>query len=248
MKFFCVSDIHGYFDEFKAALDAAGFAPDNESHWLVGCGDYFDRGRQPMEVMDYLKMLPRKILIRGNHEDLLEQCYSRRMAFSHDIHNGTAMTILDVGSDSITEEFGDCCVRAGKRLQPFLDGMVNYFETKNYIFVHAWVPVKAYICGPEKMHYSPLSNWREASGKDWDKSRWLNPFEMARRGLQTDKTIVCGHWHCSAGWAKKDGLSEFGPDACFDPFFGDGFVAIDACTAHSHKVNILVLEDEFQGE
>ena len=105
MKLFCVSDIHGYFDEFKAALDTAGFDSDNESHWLIGCGDYFDRGRQPLEVMDYLKKLPRKILIRGNHEDLLEQCYSRRMAFSHDIHNGTAMTILDVGSDSTTAGF-----------------------------------------------------------------------------------------------------------------------------------------------
>ena len=235
MKFFCVSDIHGYFDEFKVALDAAGFDPDNESHWLIGCGDYFDRGRQPLEVMNYLKTLPRKILIQGNHEDLLEQCYSRRMAFSHDIHNGTAMTILDVGGDSTAEEFGDCCVRAGKRLQSFLDGMVNYFETKNYIFVHAWVPVSVY-------------NWRDGSARDWDQSRWLNPFEMASEGMQADKTIVCGHWHCSAGWAKKGGLSEFGPDACFDPFFGDGFVAIDACTAHSHKVNILVLEDEFQGE
>ena len=53
MKLFCVSDIHGYFDEFKAALDAVGFDSANESHWLIGCGDYFDRGRQPLAVMEY---------------------------------------------------------------------------------------------------------------------------------------------------------------------------------------------------
>jgi hypothetical protein len=60
-----------------------------------------------------------------------------------------------------------------------------------------------------------------------------------------DKTVVFGHWHCSTGWAKAEGCSEFDEDAKFEPYYGDGFIAIDACTAHSGKVNVLVLEDEF---
>lgn len=37
--------------------------------------------------------------------------------------------------------------------------------------------------------------------------------------------------------------SEFGPDADFSPYYSPGFIALDACTARSGKVNIVVLED-----
>jgi hypothetical protein len=60
-----------------------------------------------------------------------------------------------------------------------------------------------------------------------------------------DKTLVFGHWHCSKGWAKKEHRSQFDDDAKFDPFYGDGFIAIDACTAHTGKVNCIVIDDEF---
>ena len=73
MKYFVVSDIHSFFDEFKKAIDKAGFDPKDENHTLVICGDLFDRGRQPIELIRYLNHeVPRKILIRGNHEDLFE--------------------------------------------------------------------------------------------------------------------------------------------------------------------------------
>ena len=48
----------------------------------------------------------------------------------------------------------------------------------------------------------------------------------------------------SAGWARAEGRSEFGEDAKFEPYYGDGYIAIDGMTAISHKVNILVIEDE----
>ena len=59
------------------------------------------------------------------------------------------------------------------------------------------------------------------------------------------KTVLCGHWHCSYGHSVYEGRgSEFGPDADFSPYFGAGVIALDACTAHSGKVNVLVLEDD----
>ena len=54
-KFFVTSDVHGYYDEMKNALDNAGFDPENEEHWIVVCGDLWDRGSQPVEVMRYLQ-------------------------------------------------------------------------------------------------------------------------------------------------------------------------------------------------
>jgi hypothetical protein len=94
-----------------------------------------------------------------------------------------------------------------------------------------------------------MENWREANEMQWEDARWGNPFELAEQGLLPDKTLVFGHWHCSTGWAKLEGRSEFGEDAKFDPFYGDGFIALDACTAHSGIVNVVALEDEFmEGE
>ena len=84
MKYFCVSDVHGYFDQLLHVLEKAGFDKNNPEHTLISCGDHFDRGRQPTEVMNYLMALPRKILIRGNHEDLLYECCERGWFKPHD--------------------------------------------------------------------------------------------------------------------------------------------------------------------
>ena len=37
--------------------------------------------------------------------------------------------------------------------------------------------------------------------------------------------------------------TEFGEDADFTPFYGEGIVAIDACTAESGFVNCVVIVD-----
>lgn len=248
-KLFCISDVHGYYDEMREALDEAEFDPNNEEHWLVSCGDIWDRGSQPFEVMWYLKNLPRKVLIRGNHMDLFEQCCDRGDAWSHDFSNGTYKTICELGDAAMGYSFDECCQRAEVKTRVFRESMVNYFETQNYIFVHAWVPLNCDNNLPpyyvRNRKYSKMENWREANEMQWEDARWGNPFELAEQGLLPGKTLVFGHWNCSAGWAKLEGRSEFGEDAKFDPFYGDGFIALDGCTAHSKIVNVVVIEDEF---
>ena len=73
MKYFVISDVHSYYYEMIDALNKAGFDPLNENHTLISLGDITDRGVWPNEVINYLMSLDRKILIRGNHEDLLEE-------------------------------------------------------------------------------------------------------------------------------------------------------------------------------
>lgn len=164
----------------------------------------------------------------------------------HDISNGTAKTIFHLGYG---HEFDDMCKYTLTKIRPFVNDMANYFETKNYIFVHSWIPVinkdglPAHYTRNRKFEFNP--DWRNASQKDWDAAMWGNPFDMADRGFMPDKTIVFGHWHCSTGWANAEGRSEFEDDAKFDPYYGDGFIGIDACTAHSGKCNVIVIEDEF---
>ena len=60
-----------------------------------------------------------------------------------------------------------------------------------------------------------------------------------------DKIIVCGHWNTSFGNYKYHhiGSGEFQQDSSFEPFIDEGIIALDACTAYSKKINILVIDE-----
>lgn len=254
-KFFVCSDIHSFYTPLKKTLDEKGFDPNNKNHWLIVCGDCFDRGVESEEVLHFLMSLERKILVKGNHDILLEECCMREFPCYHDNSNGTRKTIQDLGEAGCGRPFDECCQITWNKLARYRELLVNYFETKNYIFVHSWIPYSF----EEKPHpadkWIPLTtkvwnpDWRNANNVEWEEAMWGNPFDIAAQGLnQTGKTIVFGHWHSSIGWAKSEGRSEFGDDAKFDPYYGDDFISIDACTAHSKKCNVIVLEDEFLEE
>ena len=263
-KLFVVSDIHGYYDEFIKALDDAGFDKYNSDHWLVTCGDHFDRGPKPVEVMRYLISLPRKILIKGNHETLFRDLCDRGYPGSHDYSNGTFDTVCAFGGVDNGNSFDERCLVAYNRTKNFIDNMINYFETKNYVFVHGWIPVTCkdglpmYHRRNRKFEFNP--DWRHAHYSEWEQARWLNGIDMALKGfVEPEKTIVCGHWHCSYGHSMQavmDAVSsgkssftvnidEFGPTAIWEPYYGNGIIAIDRCTAHTGEANVLVLEDDF---
>ena len=72
MRFFVVSDIHSFYEPLIKALDGAGFDASNPDHWLVVCGDCFDRGPDSGLVLQFLMTLERKILIKGNHDSFLK--------------------------------------------------------------------------------------------------------------------------------------------------------------------------------
>lgn len=241
-KFFVMSDIHGFYDEMITALDEAGFDKNNEDHWIITCGDHFDRGEQPLQVLEFLQSLPRKILVKGNHETLLLEFVRRGFPYTYDWQNGTTLTVMNMAPNA--ESFGEACTITYAKVKDFIDGMVNYFETEKYIFVHSWIPV----IDQSRILSTFKKDWRESHYQEWEDSRWGNPYSFIEQGLLPDKTVVFGHWHCSTGWAKAEGRTEFGKDAKFDPFYGDGFISIDACTAHSGKCNVVVIEDDFLKE
>ena len=93
--YFVSSDIHGFFDEWMSALNEAGFDKANPNHLLIVLGDIFDRGTQPLEIYKFLLSLPkeRRILVRGNHEQLLKELVKRGFPETHDYHNRTIDTI-----------------------------------------------------------------------------------------------------------------------------------------------------------
>jgi serine/threonine protein phosphatase 1 len=248
-KLFVCSDIHSFYTPLKKALDDKGFDPNNKNHWLVVCGDVFDRGDESEEVLHFLMSLERKILIKGNHDTLLDDCCLREFPYRYDTTNGTRKTIQDLGGAKYERDFAECCCRTWDRLAEYRRSLVNYFETKNYIFVHSWIPLiiendyAKYYTRDKEYYFNP--DWRNATEKEWEDAMWGNPFELAEKQLLPDKTIVFGHFHTSYQWNKSSNCSEFGEDAIFQPYYGNKYIGIDACTAHTGKCNVIVLEDDF---
>lgn len=262
-KLFVTSDIHSFYEPFKKALDKAGFDPNNEDHWLVVCGDCFDRGPDSGLLLHFLMQLERKVLVKGNHDILLEDLCKREFSYSHDRTNGTVTTVQDIGDMGCGYPFDECCQRTWNKTAAYRDLLVNYFETQNYIFVHSWIPTNVKYKGSSKPWYQQgkiltwMEDWRNANDVEWEEAMWGNPFVRAEQGLnQTGKTIVFGHWHCSAGhsmltavklseFESECKISEFEDDAIWEPCYFKNTIGIDRCTAYTGEVNVLVLEDEF---
>ena len=252
-KLFVVSDIHSYYTPLKKALDEAGFDPNNENHWLISCGDAFDRGPESKEVLKFLMSLERKVLVRGNHDSLLETLCWRGFPYSHDKHNGTVRTVQDIGGKQSAYDFQSACEITYNKLARYRELLVNYFETENYIFVHSWIPT--YIEYDERASkpwhqvgktYSFCEGWRYATDNEWEDALWGNPFILADQDLnKTGKTIVFGHWHCSAGHKMLGNCNDEFEYAIWEPCYFKNTIGIDRCTAHTGEVNVLVLEDDF---
>lgn len=235
-KYFVVSDVHGFYNEMCEALDVAGYDPTNPFHWLISCGDNFDRGPENFKVMRYFLHQPRCILVRGNHEDLLD-CACTEGISMRDYPNGTVDTIEELGANATRLDWTmqDKMDLTFKRTRGFFDRMINFYETKNYVFVHGWIPsLKLY------------PDWRKAPTSAWEKARWENGMKAAHSGHldPAGKTIVCGHYHTSWGHHIQSGTPEWGEGSNFCIYRDKGIIAIDGCTAYTGKVNVLVIEDE----
>ena len=240
MKYFVSADIHGFYDEWMQALKEKGFDINNPKHKIIICGDTLDRGRQPKQIIDFILSNKDKIvLIRGNHEDLMEEMILRNNSTAMDLSNGTAYTIVDLYPEWQISEFDLSKIARKTRIQELLDLCVDYFETDHYIFVHGWIPIIENC-------YLYDENWKNARKERWQKARWTNPVEMYKYEIyEPNKTIVCGHWHCSALWQElnPEQYEEFGAKANFEPFITDKMIALDACTTYSKKVNVFVIND-----
>lgn len=163
MKYFVCADIHGFYDEWIKALKEKEFNINNPEHKIIICGDFFDRGRQPKEIINFILSHKDKfILIRGNHEDLMEEMIERNSTNIADISNGTVQTIKDLCSEWDISEFNLKKIAKETRLQEVLDLCIDYFETDKYIFVHGWIPIIENC-------YEYDSDWRNARKERWEK-------------------------------------------------------------------------------
>lgn len=279
-KYFVSGDIHSFYTLWRNALEENGFDINNPNHIIIVCGDLMDRGEESMEVLNFVcEMLNKNriLLVKGNHEDLFEEILKRGRCGWHDYSNGTVSTLVQLNDYETMprdlklhlEGMAGCDFRYqflgfaleqeiiknyDKRWDYVREQMKNYYEIGDYIFVHGWIPFKEKD-GNKKFR----KDWRKASDRKWFEARWVNGISFAKSGIiEPGKTIVCGHWHTSYGYAfdiAKDRMLnggsfpnmndlEFGPEANFNIYYDKGLIAIDGCVAHSGQVNIFVFEHE----
>ena len=256
MRYYVTADVHGYFSELKSALTENGFFDDTEPHKLIICGDIYDRGSEALQLQNFILDLISKdeiILIKGNHDDLtfelLNTWHKESYLQRHHHSNGTIDTICKLTELSIRtiasepekfyKEFSN-----NAYIQVIIPSMLDFYETEHYIFTHGWIP-STIIGNNYTKTYIPVENWRNAKKQEWNRARWINGMEAAHNGIiEKDKTIVCGHWHCSFGHSRYgNNGGEFDNNPNFEPYYGNGVIALDACTPVSQKVNCIIIDD-----
>ncbi len=97
-----------------------------------------------------------------------------------------------------------------------------------------------------KYAIDPLTDTVDFSGKtstadrDWEKARWIRWSEKYTGNPPLkDKILVCGHMPTFVAHR----FDKTRTPECSDIFYGNGMIAIDACTHSSKRVNVLVLNE-----
>ncbi|MBU0664825.1 MAG: metallophosphoesterase [Proteobacteria bacterium] len=138
-KIFAIGDIHGCADKFENLLARLPFDASRDT--LVVLGDYLDRGPGTREVLDQLCQLratgTRLITLMGNHEYLFLEYHRRndQALLPYLRRLGLENTLESYGGASLAE-LGDLSFMPEEH-RDLLESLVPYWETEEYIFVHA---------------------------------------------------------------------------------------------------------------
>ncbi len=135
---FVVGDIHGHYEKLVSLLSALPWRRDEDM--LVFLGDYIDRGKRSKDVVQYLIDLRdgggKIVFLLGNHEKLLLDYYAS--GSDHDLKLWRSFG----GWETIESYTNGVGVWGRPSFLPrshldFFRTLLPYYETENYIFVHA---------------------------------------------------------------------------------------------------------------
>jgi len=136
---YAIGDIHGCADKLRRLIDQLAIDPKQDQ--LVFVGDYIDRGPDSFEVVDYLLGLkiifPNVVFLKGNHEQMLEDYLAGPDKLTFLINGGQAT--LDSYLRHRPSPQGPVFPL---RHQVFFKGLRLFYETENYLFVHAGLKPK----------------------------------------------------------------------------------------------------------
>lgn len=128
---FALGDIHGCSKTFeKMLLDKIQIRAGDTIYCI---GDYIDRGNDSKGVIDLILNLNAEgyhiFTLRGNHEQMMLDAIFNEAALDIWMRNGGNATMQSFGIDSLND--------LPDKYAFFLNQTEFYFETEEYIFVHA---------------------------------------------------------------------------------------------------------------
>ncbi|MBN2688630.1 MAG: serine/threonine protein phosphatase [Deltaproteobacteria bacterium] len=137
-RIFVIGDIHGCLDKLETLMNRLDI--DNDSDTVVFIGDYIDRGPDSKGVVDFILDLKTKVrhvvCLLGNHEQIFLNYYR---------HGADADLFYLNGGGATMESYGMIETSGGKKINvpenhlEFFDSLVPYYETDDYVFVHAGI-------------------------------------------------------------------------------------------------------------
>ena len=133
---YAIGDIHGCLSHLEHLIDLVN--PDLDRHRLIFMGDYIDRGPDSAGVVDFIIDLKKRynpeniICLMGNHE---------RMFLDYLDGKDEMLFLMNGGVTTTASYWGEYGDRLNRRLPPehweFYQTLKLYYETDDYIFVHA---------------------------------------------------------------------------------------------------------------
>lgn len=141
---FCISDIHGCYDEFVALL--AHWQPEHEQ--LILLGDYIDRGPNSKEVVAHIQQLQQMygqqvIILKGNHDAMLDEFLQQPTGQLGErfLRNGGRETLQSFIGEALTEftreEQAAYMAQHHHETLTFLRQLPLYYTWGDVLFTHA---------------------------------------------------------------------------------------------------------------
>lgn len=168
-----ISDIHGEYDKFVQLLEKTNYQSAKDQ--LILLGDYVDRGPKSKQVLEKVIELQSEgaIVLRGNHDQMMiDVTEEKEGAWERWKRNGGLATLESYHGTKVAKKIPDSEI-FHKHIN-FIKTLDYYYETSDYIFVHAGVkPGKE----PEKTDPWTLL---------WIRDEFFKHY-------QGEKTVVFGH-------------------------------------------------------
>ncbi|CAD2074688.1 metallophosphoesterase family protein [Phocicoccus pinnipedialis] len=210
-----ISDIHGELNLFNELLEKVNYDKDKDQ--LILLGDYIDRGPYSKQVIERVRSLREDgaITLIGNHEVmLLETVEGNEYGRERYRKNGGLQTVQSYDNSIIDFRLPD--VPEFYDHVEFIRSLDLYYETDEYIFVHAGVV--------------PGKTLEESTRDElvWIRDKFFNEYTG-------NKTVIFGHTPTSRIRGEKDNA----------PYFGENnIIGIDGGAVFGQQLNCLILPDK----
>lgn len=129
---YCISDIHGEYELFIRLLEKIKYSSGDR---LIVCGDFIDKGTSSVRLAKTIFGLPNSFCIMGNHEYLFFKYY-RSVMDTEPLHFDAALAQLQ-------KYFPEDGHLLDWETVDMLADLPYYIEEKDFICVHAGVPLDA---------------------------------------------------------------------------------------------------------